>query len=104
MRSDYNSALHDWQILAEQGDIRAQYNIGLMFFKGLGTARDNEAAIRWLMQAAAQGDARACYALGYLYQQGNSLHRDAPQAVADVLQWPAKVLPTMSSDQDDASA
>ncbi|MBQ6664232.1 MAG: SEL1-like repeat protein [Synergistaceae bacterium] len=35
---------------------RAQYNIGYMYFNGLGVLKDNEEAIDWFKKAAEQGD------------------------------------------------
>ena len=37
---DHKSALQEWLALAEQGDFRAQYNVGWMNAYGIGTLKD----------------------------------------------------------------
>lgn len=44
---------------AEQGDARAQWNIGLMYLAGLGVPQDLAVAEQWIAKAAAQGYADA---------------------------------------------
>ncbi len=36
---DYATALNEWQSLAEQGDVEAQYNLGLIYSNGDGGVR-----------------------------------------------------------------
>ena len=45
-RGDYATALRAWQPLAEQGDARAQFNLGLMYRKGEGVPQDYKAAVQ----------------------------------------------------------
>ncbi len=33
-RGDYATALREWTPLAEQGHVEAQYNLGVMYYKG----------------------------------------------------------------------
>jgi len=44
---------------AELGDARAQYNLGLFYFNGLGMSVDKVEAVKWYRLAAAQGDSHA---------------------------------------------
>ena len=44
---------------AEQGDAKAQWNLGLMYLAGLGVPQDLVAAEQWIEKAAAQGYADA---------------------------------------------
>ena len=44
---------------AEQGDAKAQYNLGSMYDTGQGVAQNNVEAYKWLSLAAAQGDSSA---------------------------------------------
>ena len=37
---DYTAALKEWKPLAEGGDMKAQYNIGVMYENGLGVPQD----------------------------------------------------------------
>src|ERR1700704_3745860 len=52
---------------AEQGDARAQYNLGLMYYYGDGVMEDHGEAIKWLRLAAEQGFAAAQDRLGTMY-------------------------------------
>ncbi len=52
---------------AELGYAEAQYNLGLMYYKGEGVAYDKAEAVRWYRKAAEQGHADAQYKLGAMY-------------------------------------
>ena len=45
--------------LAEQGDAKAQYNLGVMCRKGHGVPQNDAEAAKWYRKAAKQGDAEA---------------------------------------------
>lgn len=82
--SDYiwNQQFEKKFALAQQGDVRAQYDIGNMYLKGQGTGRNAEEAFKWFSKAAEQGYSRAEYKLGYLYQRGNGVGKDYNKAHA----------------------
>jgi TPR repeat protein len=44
---------------AEHGNAQAQYNLGVIYYEGCGTARSEEQAYLWCSLAAEQGDERA---------------------------------------------
>jgi TonB family protein len=67
---DYATALKIWQPIAEQGNARAQNNLGVMFENGKGVAQDTSAAVKWYRLAAAQGYGGAEYNLGLIYAIG----------------------------------
>ncbi|GAB4233825.1 MAG: hypothetical protein Tsb0032_39480 [Kiloniellaceae bacterium] len=52
---DHETALREWQPLAEAGDAAAQYNIALMYQRGEGVRQDYAEALRWYRLAAEQG-------------------------------------------------
>lgn len=58
--------------LAEQGQARAQYNLGYMYASGMGVPQDDEEAARWYRLAAEQGYARAQDTLGALARDGHA--------------------------------
>ena len=64
---DYENAVIEWTQVAEDGDPRAQYNLGWMHANGRGTAQDYKEAIKWYTKAAEQGHIHAQYNLGNLY-------------------------------------
>ena len=58
-KQDYATVLRLLRPLAEQGDARAQNNLGAMYDKGQGVPKDYVQAVKWWRLAADQGDARA---------------------------------------------
>ena len=60
---DYTGALEAWRPLAEAGDTRAQYSLGVIYEKGLGVGKDIAKAAEWYRKAADQGYAPAITAL-----------------------------------------
>jgi TonB family protein len=67
---DYATALTLWRPLAEQGDARAENNLGVLFENGKGVPQDFAEAAKWYRLAAAQGYAGAQYNLGLIYAIG----------------------------------
>ncbi len=65
---------------AEKGEAFAQYNVGLLYARGLGTAVDESEAVRWYTLAAEQGDLNAMTNLGLMYSQGRGVGQDAVRA------------------------
>ncbi len=80
---------------AEQGDAKAQFNLGLCYDKGEGVAKDVAEAVKWYRKAADQGVAAAQYNLGVCYQDGDGVTKDACEAV----KWYLK-----AADQGDVRA
>ena len=65
---------------AEEGNARAQFNLGLMYDQGRGMLPDYGEAARWYRLAADQGVAVAQYRLGLMYHDGQGVTRDYVQA------------------------
>ena len=80
-RGDYQAALREWRILAEQGDARGQDYLGTMYEFGNGVDRSLTEAVRWYRLAAEQGDARGQTYLGTMYEFGNGIDRSLTEAV-----------------------
>ena len=68
---DYGVAILEWTQVAEDGNARAQYNLGWMNANGKGTAQDFKEAIKWYTKSAQQGNVNAQYNLGNLYLRGD---------------------------------
>ena len=79
-RGDYVTALREWRPLAEQGDAKAQYNLGGMYANGQGVPQDYAEAVRWYRKAAEQGHDEAQYTLGFMYAYGWSVAQDYAEA------------------------
>ena len=67
---------------AEKGDAQAQLNLGLMYYKGDGVAKDDKEAAAWFRRAADQGHAGAQNNLGVMYREGKGVVKDDKEAVA----------------------
>ncbi len=79
-KGDYATALKEWKPLAEQGNAKAQNNLGNMYYNGEGVTQDYKSAIKWYKQAAEQGDAESQLHLGFMYAQGNGVTKNNTRA------------------------
>ncbi len=75
-RGKYRAALEIWLPLAQEGDLRAQYNLAVLYDKGLGATQDFSEAARWYLVAAERGHLDAQANLGFAYQQGRGVAQD----------------------------
>ena len=80
MRKDFALAAQLFRPLAEQGNARAQYNLGLMYDKGQGVPQDAQEAVKWYRKAAEQGHARAQGNLGLIYAKERGVLQDFTRA------------------------
>ena len=81
--------------LAEQGDVTAQYNLGVHYSNGDGVQQDDAEAARWYRLAAEQGNTDAQFNLGFRY----SLGLGVPEDDAEAVRWYR-----LAADQGDADA
>jgi TPR repeat protein len=104
-RGDYATALSLWRPLAQQGNALAQYNLGLMYFHGLGVVRDYREAVKWYRLAAQQGNPIAQYNLGMMYFNGLGVAQDPVRAHMWLnLSAAAQGHPDAVKDRDSAAA
>jgi len=75
-RGAYATALKEWRPLAEQGEARAQTNLGVMYRLGEGVPQDDTEAVRWYRRAAEQGHTKAQFKLGAMYFMGRGVPQD----------------------------
>jgi len=75
-RGDYDTALKEWRPLADQGDVKAQFNLGAMYQQGQGVPQDYAEAAKWYRLAADQGVAEAQYNLATKYYRGRGIPQD----------------------------
>lgn len=65
--TDAQRILFKWYVIvAEKGDISAQYNLGMCYENGFGVEKDTSSAIKWYKLAAEGGDIDAQFALKLL--------------------------------------
>ncbi len=74
-RGAYESAQEQFMALAERGHAGAQFELGLMFHRGIGLPQNYEHALKWYRLAASGGDARARNNLGVMYRDGQGVKR-----------------------------
>ena len=88
-------ALESLRQRAEQGDAKAQANLGYAYFNGQGAPQNDAEAIRWFRSAAELGDAFGEFSLAVMYESG----RGVPQDYAEAVRWYRK-----AAEQGDAKA
>jgi TPR repeat protein len=81
-RGDYETAVRLWHLSGGEGNVYAQFNLGLLYSSGQGLPQDHAQAHIWFRKAADQGDARAQVYLGGMYRVGRGVRQDDAQAVA----------------------
>ncbi len=80
-KGDYATALRLWRPLADQGDAKVQYNLGVLYRDGQGVVKQDHAeAVKWFRKAADQGDAMGQHNLGVMYANGQGVPQDSVQA------------------------
>jgi TPR repeat protein len=77
---DYATARREWSEAADRGQAEAQYNLGMLYLKGLGVARNPEEAFRWFRLAGEQGQADAAFQVGLMREKGVGVAQDFAQA------------------------
>ena len=94
-KGDCKAALQSFRLLAEEGNVYAQYYLGAKYDRGQGVSRDYVEAAKWYRLAANQGFAQAQSDLGDLYKSGRGL----PQDFTEAAKWYR-----LAADQGDAYA
>lgn len=81
--ADNPKGIDDLRKRAEQGDMIAQYDLGVSYRQGDGVRKDYEKAAQWWLRSAEQGNAEAQYLLGASYAIGEGV----PQNDAESMKW-----------------
>lgn len=68
-QGDYEKAAARLMPLAQNGDAKAQYTLGYMYYYGKGIKRDRTQGYFWIQQSAQQGNKDALKALELLNQE-----------------------------------
>ncbi len=82
-RHDYATALRIIRPLAERGDAAAQYELGELYYSGLGVPQVGAEAVKWYRRAALQGHPAAQHMLALSYEYGTGVARN----MAESLKW-----------------
>lgn len=92
---DYDKVLKQIRPLAETGDSRSQYAMGVLYENGFAVAKDPKQAAAWYLKAAEQGNSDAQYNLGAMYEHGIGM----PVNYSNAARW---YLPTAEQGDIDA--
>ena len=80
---DYQTALSEWQVLAEEGHADAQFGMGLLYANGFGVSLDDNLALKWYRLAADKGHGEAQCNLAVMYANGWGV----TQSDEEALKW-----------------
>ena len=67
---NFKKAYKLWRGAAANGNSKAQFFLGNMFYKGIGVAQNDDKAVKWFKRSAEQGSIRAQNNLGTMYMRG----------------------------------
>ncbi len=77
---DINIPIERVRELAEQGDAKAQFNLGTFYELGKGVKQDTNEAVLWWQKSAEQGIPQAQHNLGKSYAKGDGVKQDYEEA------------------------
>lgn len=80
-KGDYANAFNEWRQPARDGDVRAQYGMGLVAYHGSENFKNFMRAAHWFHKAASQDYGPAQYYLGRLYDRGQGVRRNSEKAL-----------------------
>ena len=85
IQSDSAEAAKWCRKAAEQGDVEAQYDLGLYYYSGRGVKEDLVEAVKWYRMAAEQGHAEAQYKIGWCYSHSHIWHKDVKKDLVEAI-------------------
>jgi TPR repeat protein len=78
--NDLPLAFKEFLAAAKEGHADSQFNLALMYERGIGIGKDEQEAVVWYGKAASQGNAAAQFNLGVLYENGRGTKMDFAKA------------------------
>jgi TPR repeat protein len=78
--NDLPLAYNEFLSAAKEGHADSQFNVALMYERGIGVGKDEKEAVFWYGKAASQGNSAAQYNLGVLYENGRGTEVDFAKA------------------------
>ena len=75
-RGDYSKAFRRMKPFAEQGDAKAQFKLGLLYYNGQGVPQDYSEAAKWYRKAAERNVTQARLSLGMMHYKGEGVPKD----------------------------
>ena len=78
---DFKTAAAIYHELADKGDAKAQYNLGLMYSRGDGVKQNFNEALKWYRLSAEQGFAEAQYNMGVILLRPEWVKADYAESI-----------------------
>ncbi len=78
---DLTATMEKIRIKAEEGNAKAQCDLGYMYNVGIRVEQNYEEAVKWYRKAAVQGNADAQFNLGVMYDNGTGVEQDTDEAI-----------------------
>lgn len=78
--NNHKMALYWYLKVAEKGYASAQFNVGNMYYNGLGAGKDTNRAFSFYLQSAKQNFVEAQYNVGLMYELGEGVLKDEAQS------------------------
>ena len=73
-------AVKEFRTAAEKGDSDAQFNLAMMYERGIGLPKDPKQALTWYQKSATLGNSAAQFNLGVMFENGHGTPVDFAQA------------------------
>lgn len=80
-QQNYSEAVKWYTKAAEQGNMYAQYSLGVIYYLGDGVIQNREKAVEWFKKSAEQGNVYAQNSLGDCYALGEGVEQNYEKAV-----------------------
>ena len=77
---DLPLAVKEFRAAAEAGNADAQFNMALMYERGIGVSKDEQEAVVWYQKSAKQDNSNAQFNLAVMYENGRGTTVDYYQA------------------------
>lgn len=82
LKQDFEKAFYWFEKSADNGIVDAQWQLGLLYFEGEGTPRDDDKGLYWVRKAAENGQMEAQNQMGLFYGTGyDFLEKDELEAL-----------------------
>jgi uncharacterized protein len=81
LADDYETALKECKLQADQGDANAQVKLGFMYNFGNGVPQNYAKAVMWLRLSAEQNNENGQAMLGLKYMRGEGVIKDHDEAI-----------------------
>ncbi len=78
--NDAPRAFKEFLAAAKEGHADSQFNLALMYERGIGVGKDEKQALAWYDKSATQGNAAAQFNLGVFYENGRGTKIDYAKA------------------------